>query len=327
MNRKHHVSGIFASLGILILILDGKTALFGARTGIDLCIRTVIPALFPFILLSILLTSALSGTPIPVLRPLARLCGVPKGAEPVLLAGFLGGYPAGAQAVSSFYRSGQIRKEEAERLLSFCNNAGPAFLFGMISPMFPDPKAAFVLWMIHMGSAIMTAVMLPVPVPRPAAPCTPENRTMAQAMRTAVAVMAAVCGWVVGFRVLIAFLDRWFLWMLPPTVRILMVGILELSNGCCELSGVASEQARFLLCSGILAPGGLCVAFQTSSVTEGLSIYAYLKGKALQTLFSLLLSASVILGIWLPVFSLLLFLAMLVQKTQKRSRNPNVAGV
>ena len=39
-----------AALGMLVLILDSKTALAGAREGIDLCIRTVIPSLFPFFL-------------------------------------------------------------------------------------------------------------------------------------------------------------------------------------------------------------------------------------------------------------------------------------
>ena len=50
-------TSILAALGMIVLILDAKTALSGAREGIDLCMRTVIPALFPFficILLSFL---------------------------------------------------------------------------------------------------------------------------------------------------------------------------------------------------------------------------------------------------------------------------------
>ena len=41
------------SLGMLALILDGRTAIEGARQGIGLCLRTVIPSLFPFFVLSI----------------------------------------------------------------------------------------------------------------------------------------------------------------------------------------------------------------------------------------------------------------------------------
>ena len=40
-----------AGLGLLILILDGGTAIEGVRTGINICIRTLIPSLFPFMVL------------------------------------------------------------------------------------------------------------------------------------------------------------------------------------------------------------------------------------------------------------------------------------
>lgn len=327
MIKKQLFPGICASIGILILILDGNTALIGAQAGIDLCIKTVIPSLFPFILLSILLTGYVSGATLPFLKPLGRICGIPNGAEAVLLVGFFGGYPTGAQAVSSAYLSGQIHKSDADRMLSFCNNAGPAFLFGMISSMFPEKRAIFFLWGIHIISAILTAALLPVPDSQFSKSSVPKKTTMVQAMRTAVNVMATICGWVILFRVIIAFLDRWFLWMLPVVLQVVITGFLELSNGCCELSRIVDPQLRFLICSGILSMGGLCVTLQTSSVTQGLSMNTYLKGKAFQTVFSLLISTSVILKIWMPVLALLLFLAMLVQKTQKRSGNPYVAGV
>ena len=49
------MTGFAAGAAMLMLILDGRTALTGAAEGIDLCIRTVIPALFPFFVLSPLL--------------------------------------------------------------------------------------------------------------------------------------------------------------------------------------------------------------------------------------------------------------------------------
>ena len=99
---------------MLALILDGRTAIDGARQGIELCLRTVIPSLFPFFVLSILLTSSLLGSPLAVLRPLGRLFGMPDGAESLLIPAFLGGYPVGAQNVAAAFRSGQLTKPEAE---------------------------------------------------------------------------------------------------------------------------------------------------------------------------------------------------------------------
>lgn len=327
MTRKRTITGCFAFLGMFILILDGKTALAGAQTGIDLCIRTVIPSLFPFFLLSALLTDALSGSSGSFLSPIGKLLGIPKGAESILLPAFLGGYPAGAQAISSAYRSSRMTKENAERMLAFCNNAGPSFLFGMVAPMFEDRRTAFLLWGIHIASAVLVSFLIPQSGPELFGSYVRREGTFSTAMHSSVTIMAAVCGWVILFRVLLAFLDRWFLWFFPVSLQVSICGILELSNGCCALAGIRDPDLRFLLCSGMLGWGGVCVALQTHSAAEGLSIAAYLKGKVLQTIFSLLLSASVILGIWIPVAGLFFILLWTIQKTQKRGRNPASVGV
>ena len=129
--RQQLWTGIGAASAMAILILDGKTAITGAQDGIALCLQTVIPSLFPFILLSILLTNTLLGHAIPLLRPLGRLFHLPSGSESLLICAFLGGYPVGAQTVSSLFQNGQLPRSTADRMLTFCNNAGPAFLFGM----------------------------------------------------------------------------------------------------------------------------------------------------------------------------------------------------
>ena len=237
MKRRNFWAGICVSFGMLALILDGRTAIDGARQGIELCLRTVIPSLFPFFVLSILLTSSLLGSSLAVLRPLGRLFGMPDGAESLLIPAFLGGYPVGAQNVAAAFRSGQLTKPEAERMLSFCSNAGPAFLFGMAAAMFPRRWMAWALWGIHIVGALFAALLIPG---KPAAPVRltkTSPHSPASALNTAITVMATVCGWVVLFRVLLAFLKRWFFWILPAAVQVAVTGILELSNGCCVRHG------------------------------------------------------------------------------------------
>ena len=146
-------------------------------------------------------------------------------------------------------------------------------------------------------------------------------------MRTALLSIATVCGWIVLFRVLLAFLESWFLWILPDTVQVFISGLLELSNGCLGLLNIQNSAVRFLLCSVMLAWGGLCVTMQTRSVTDGLSLKPYLRGKLLQTFFSFLLSICVILNIFFPVFPLVLLLVLGVKKTQKSCRNTKPVGV
>ena len=81
------IIALFAA--ILILIFDSKTALLGAREGLTLCSYTVIPSLFPFLVLSILLTDALSGSSLRLFKPIGKLCKMPEGSESLILIGLL----------------------------------------------------------------------------------------------------------------------------------------------------------------------------------------------------------------------------------------------
>ncbi len=291
MKQKPYLAAA-AFLGLLILILDSRTALEGAREGLELCLRTVVPSLFPFFVLSVVLTSSL--TEIPLLKPLGQAFGLEEGLEGLLVPAFLGGYPVGAQSVALLYRSGNVEKGTAQRLLAFCSNAGPAFLFGMGSGLFSEGWMPWALWGVHVGSAWMVSRILPAGKNTHSAICRTGN-TSPDVLALSLRVMAQVCGWVVLFRVIISFLNRWFLWLLPPEASVLVMGLLELSNGFCALSALPSEALRFLLCGGMLAFGGLCVTMQTMSVTKGLSLKYYLAGKGLQTLLSLLLCFGVLL--------------------------------
>ena len=111
------LTGGLAALGFLLLILDSQTAFQGATRGIELCLRTVIPSLVPFFILSILLTESLAGRTMPILRPIGRLLRIPSGSEGILLIGLLGGYPSGAQSAAQSCRSGRMSLSACRRML------------------------------------------------------------------------------------------------------------------------------------------------------------------------------------------------------------------
>lgn len=277
---------LFSVIAMSVLILDSKTALSGARQGIILCLYTVIPALFPFLVISTIINTALTGRTMAVLRPLGKLCGIPAGCESILILGLTGGYPVGAQAIMEAYRNGAITASTGKRLLAFCNNAGPAFVFGMLSGLFSSSSAVWSIWAIHIFSAILVSILIP---DRGQEHCILNNQksvSLPTALTKSLRVMVSVCGWVVLFRVLIAVCSRWLLWLLPNWVQVVTAGILELTNGCCMLADLPSEGLRFLLACCMLSFGGICVLMQTVSVTEGFGASMYIRGKLLQTLIS-----------------------------------------
>lgn len=336
MKKTSPIVGIAAAVGMLPLILDSKTALLGAQEGISLCLKTIIPSLFPFIVLSILLTGSICGKRIPFLQWLCHFTGIPEGAESILLSGFLGGYPLGAQLIGTAHKNGSLSHRDARRMLAFCNNAGPAFLFGMAAAVFPGLEMGWILWGIHIVSALLVAFLLPGKERNTVSSSPGNTPTIASALSAAIRAMATICGWVILFRIIICFLNRWFGWFLGNSLRIALMGFLELSNGCCALGAIEHMGLRFVLCSAMLAFGGLCVTMQTITAAPDTDLSLYLPGKLLQTIFSVLLSLLVQLtfpedtrlrGAWfaLPVF-VLIFLSLGIKK-RKISSIPAKLGV
>lgn len=336
--KRRLATAALSALGMLMLILDSKTALSGAADGVALCIRVAVPSLLPFFVLSMMLTSSLSGTSSKFFRPIGRLCGIPAGSESLLLVGFLGGYPAGAQNVTNAWKEGLISKETAQRMLGFCSNAGPAFIFGIVAVQFDGWWIPWALWGIHIASSLAVGAVLPGKemgaVARKAAPISIQT-----ALKRSLSVMATVCGWIILFRVLMAFLDRWVLFFLSENARTLVMGALELTIGCTELSAIGNVGLRFVTVSGFLAFGGLCVTMQTVSATEKLGLGAYLPGKLLQTVISIALAFAVQFAFpavermeippafmaMLPV--LLAVFAIWLRESEKRGRIPGPVGV
>ncbi len=288
---KNVATGILSAIGMFLLIIDGKTAIAGGKEGIQLCIQTVIPSLLPFFVISGFLCRNLAGISLPFLRPVSRLCGIPKGAESLLLLGFLGGYPVGAQNIIDSEKAGVLDKTTARRMLGFCNNAGPAFIFGMAGSLFSRAYVPWVLWLIHIASALFVGMLLPGRANGSCCPVGKSEGTFLKDIEKSVKTMANVCCWVILFRVVISFCKRWFFWLFPVEMQVLLTGVAELSNGVVDLSHVPYEGLRFILCSVMLGFGGICVAMQTVSITGSLGTGHYFPGKLLQGFISFLLSA------------------------------------
>ena len=300
MTFRKNMTAVFSAAGILALILDSQTALSGAASGIDLCLKTILPSLFPFLFLCMVMTNSLWGSQYSLLKWIGAKTGVPPGADSVLIAACLGGYPAGAQAVATAYAGGKLTRQDAEHLLTFCNNAGPAFLFGIVSAQFEESSMVWALFVIHILTALWTGALF-AGRKRSPTQLQVKHSTIPEILSRSVKTMAVICGWIILFRILTEYLSHWLFRFLPELLQVILSGALELSNGCCSLSVIENEYARFLTCSCLLSFGGLCIIMQTASVIGELSIKSYLIGKALHTVFSIILAISYLHFGWISL--------------------------
>ena len=297
----------------LLFLFRESVAAQGVRDGIELCLTSVIPALFPFFAASQLLVSlgaaeVLGRAAGPLFR---RLFGIGGAGASAFLLGLIGGYPVGAKTTESLVRQGLLTPEDGVLLLTFCNNAGPAFILGIVgSGVFHSPRAGVWLYLLHAASAtavglvfcfIRKCIMKPEtscfvqvsgtscnfpaagrrkPSPSPAA-------AFIGAVRGGVTAMAGVCGFVIFFLVVLRLAES-FLGTLPP----MAAGFVELTNGILRLT---ADRAGFISAAALLGWGGLSVHCQTAAVLggSGVSLRWYLPTKAAQALLSAAMAAAV----------------------------------
>lgn len=281
---------ILGSVGMLVIIFDGKTAVSGVLAGLELCLHTLIPSLFPFFVLSSLVTGSLIGRSIGPFRSVCRFCGMPAGSESLLVVGLLGGYPVGAGNIAAELKRGTLTAEDAQRMAVFCNNAGPSFLFGILGPLFPHIGWVWLLWAIQIAASVLTGYLLPGGSSNAVVSHHFQSVSLSDSLNRGIKNMTQVCGWVTLFRMILEFLSRFIFRQIPQGLQIILTGLLELSNGCLALSGISDDALRFFLAGTMLSLGGMCVWMQTKAVFTELKIPRYIMGRMLHFLLCTLLS-------------------------------------
>lgn len=289
-NKRYSTAGIIALIILIFLIFESNAVQDGIREGMELLIYSVIPALFPFILVTSVISSTITSRQIPGLKVLGKLCRIPHGAEPVFLLGLIAGYPIGAKTIADMYASGQLNRSAANRLIGFCNNAGPAFIFGVLSQLFTKTSTPFFLWGIHILSAVIVGMILPGRNTEGCQLPTIKLQTFSHNLEQSIRTMTVISAWILIWRAAISLCYKYLPDSLPASLRAIITGLCELTNGCLALQYIANESTRFIIAACLLACGGLCITMQTKSVINSMGMGMYIPGKLLQSAISLLLS-------------------------------------
>lgn len=295
--KKDGIKAAICCCAFLLLILDSETTTNAAKSGITLCLQTVIPALFPLMLLAkVLMNTSFPHKLGKILgRPMKQIYFLSPRAASCLVLGALGGYPIGTQTVAHLYQNGAITKKQADHLLGFCNFASPAFAFGVLGAIFDSLSVSLVLYGIHLLSALLVGILLRPPQWHPADRMPSEQsrpKSKESPINSTIHAMAAICAYIILMQIFIAFIDKCTVAVFPHVVSIAISGVLELSAGCLRLHQIESMGWRYCMASGFMAFGGLCVFLQAKEalVGTGLSAGAYLYGKLLHGVTAMLLT-------------------------------------
>ncbi len=253
-----------------LLLASHDTVAEAVREGLLLCAQRVIPSLFPLF----------------VTVSLAIGCGLGQLFPPqwaALLLGLVGGYPVGAKTAAELLRSGSMERQDAQKILLCCNNAGPAFILGIAGyGVFQSTRVGWALYGIHALSAVLLFLLLPrgkaiCPVPQTPPPFAV---VFVAAVRSGVTTMGNICGFVVLFLAALRLLTRY-----AGVTHPLLLGAIELTNGILALP---NSPDGFVMAAALLGWGSLSVHCQTAAVLEGsgLKLFPYLLAKLAQSALS-----------------------------------------
>lgn len=325
--KKYILPFSFAIL-IILLVVFSKDVFDSAHNGLFLWINNVVPSLLPFLIcLEVLKKTNIIKIIGKILEPIIRpIFNIPGSGVFAVVMGMCSGYPVGAKFATSLREANQCSKTEGERLLAFTNTSGPLFILGAVGiGMFSDNKIGFLLLITHFISALLVGIFFRFYKKYPASNVNQEEKIkkndcsesikistlglyMGEAIKSSIATLLLICGFIVFFCVLGTILDEIGLTDLIANglSKIFCLlnfpvkdskdlsigcfkGILEITNGLKILSSLSIDSTILLpIVATILGFGGLSVHMQVASIISNtdLSIKPYLLGKTLHGIFA-----------------------------------------
>lgn len=226
----------------VIFLLEPSVIIDGLRKGLNICGSSVIPSLFPFIVLSdFVVRSDFSSIIGQKLSPFTeKFFRLPGSAGCAVIMSLIGGFPIGAKMTAQLYENGEITQAQGKRMLLFCVNAGPAFVVGTVGAVMLSSRKAGIILLASLTFTSLTAGFVSCFFTEKEAPNKTEIKTLfnpnvlSESVSSSVQTMFNICAWIMLFSGLNALIIRL---PLSETSEIWLTVLSEVTNGCMSVSG------------------------------------------------------------------------------------------
>ncbi|MCL2202338.1 MAG: hypothetical protein FWB88_00145 [Defluviitaleaceae bacterium] len=294
------------------LLAFPREVLSAAREGLLLWFHTVLPSLLPFVVgMNILMGLGFLRFIGELLSPVAmKVFGVGGAGGVAFVTGIASGYPMGAKTIGDMYRAGDIKAGDAQKLMGFCNNAGPLFIVGAVGMgMFGCARAGYTLLIGHILGAVILGLLQrgkgnaprqPIAASRQRQWRNPQkfSKVLGESVRNAMEAMLLVGGLIIFFNVVVRILQI-ITGLEGALGGGVLGGLFEISGGVRAVSGEGVSTLSLALAAGIIGFGGLSVHAQALHFTAGTGVRPapYIIGKLLHGI----LAAGLTALIWIKI--------------------------
>ena len=300
-SKKRSVLYCFLIACFVFVLTNSALISKSVYSSLLLCAKSIIPALFP---MAVVCSFARKTG---FINSVGRVCDkishsvfkVSGEGMAAFIAGVVAGYPLGVDLTVKLYREGRIKKDEAERLLPFCGNAGTAFIIsGVGQAMRGSTADGMAIFCAQLASAVTLGIILRFLAKSAPTPCREMSSVASVTIKTAFvksveeafeAIMRA-CSFIIFFSVVCSSIDIILLRadvILSEKAAAILGGLFEIANGCVRAKEIESYLG-VAITSAIVGWSGLSVIAQSAAIASDsdLSLKKFIIGKMAMALTS-----------------------------------------
>ena len=278
-------------------------------SGLNVYATTVLPALLPFIFLTLLLSNVINSKVLAkVFNPVCKFLYRENGLLGYIqIMSFVSGYPIGAKLLSEFARKNAISKSNAEKISVCTSTSGPAFVIASVGAItLNDRFAGIILFMCHILSAVFNGIIFrKYAVYQPIPPLFTSNEKQKNLFYECAFSCFTACltvGVFVAFffvfsqvlqdtKLLFPF-EFLFSLLFKDTKKAtaFVAGLIECTKGCVMMASTKGLLKLPLICA-IISFGGISVIVQSVAFLKqaNLSVKPFILGKLIQTITSFII--------------------------------------
>jgi hypothetical protein len=220
----------------VLLTVDSAGIAAAVRESVMLCLDTVIPSLFAFLVLSTLIMSS----------------GILRGQLPIFLMSLAGGYPVGAKLLSE----SNFPDKQKSHMMMYCYCASPVFLMALHS-------LGIWIWLSNALACTVFAVIFGIGKSEK-----PQNKPairidLVNSVTSAGITLYKICAMIVAFGIIVRAFE--FIGITNGYIR----------SGL-EITNIITLQTHPAIIAALTSAGGACVLFQIRAVAGGISLRRFL---------------------------------------------------
>ena len=297
-NYKIFFALILSALLAFVLIKYPSLSSEGILKGLGLSAGTMVPSLFPFIVVSTFASNSgaidyLGQKTDKFFRKIFRLSGA---AGSIILFGLFGGFPVGCSMAANLYSQKKITSSEAKRIALSSVNAGPAFVIGAVGTMMLSSFRAGIIIFISLSLssliiAFITKWILPSDSETDKTSTTEISLpdALVSSVYSSSKTMFLICAWILVFSCFINILTGT---SENEKMSELIKIFSEVSQGCEQIS--ATKNPAHL--AFVIGWSGLCVHCQVLPhvLKTGLKIRYFLCSRLFHACLSSLICAGIL---------------------------------